>query len=81
MYEFSCVHCGKVVKVERKWQVQTFCSKSCAISYRHKMRFEQQGGCCIYHPMGVMCDRHLCSNCGWNPEVAQARLERIMEGV
>ena len=81
MYEYTCVNCGKVVKVQRKWQLKTFCSKSCAVAYRYKVKYEQQGGSCIYHPVGVICYRQECSKCGWNPEVAQARLEKIMEGV
>ncbi len=81
MYEYTCAYCGKVVQVERKWQVRTLCSKSCAAFYATKKRKEQPGGSCIYEPVGVECDRQVCSKCGWNPEVAHARLERIMEGV
>lgn len=27
----------------------------------------------------VECERKKCSECGWNPEVAKARLEAIIE--
>ncbi len=83
MYEFTCEYCGKVVEVERKWQVQRFCDKSCAASYRNKLMAGKNPtpGDCIYQPESIMCDRRKCSKCGWNPEVAHARLEAIMEGV
>lgn len=32
---------------------------------------------CDFNPVGVQCERKECSKCGWNPEVAQARLEAI----
>ena len=35
---------------------------------------------CKYAPKGsVQCEKKNCANCGWNPEVAQARLEQIIE--
>lgn len=35
---------------------------------------------CPYQPSGhVLCDKKTCSKCGWNPEVAQARLDAIVE--
>lgn len=80
MYEYTCAHCGKVVKVKCKFQVQRFCNKSCAVSYRNKLRLGPKGESCIYEPVGVICERQVCSKCGWNPEVAQARLERIIGG-
>lgn len=32
---------------------------------------------CPNNPQGVWCDKKTCSRCGWNPEVAEARLEAI----
>lgn len=83
MFEFTCEYCGKVVQVEKEWQVQRFCNKSCAASYRNEKqtgwtKFEDAGEC-VFQPESVICGKRICNNCGWNPEVAQARLERIME--
>ena len=82
MYEYTCEYCGKVVEVERKRQVQRFCNKSCAASYGNKLRVGNNPvpGECIYQPETIICDKRICSKCGWNPEVAKARLDKIMEG-
>ena len=32
---------------------------------------------CDFVPGGVQCERKECHKCGHNPEVAQARLEKI----
>lgn len=34
---------------------------------------------CVFQPESILCDRQICSRCGWNPDVAKARLEAIME--
>ena len=34
---------------------------------------------CHFVPKGVQCDKKECHKCGWNPEVAEARLEKIRE--
>lgn len=37
---------------------------------------------CIYEPGGVGCkpeDRH-CGNCGWNPAIARARIQKLYPG-
>ena len=34
---------------------------------------------CKFAPDGaVMCEKRNCSKCGWNPKVAEARLEAII---
>ena len=33
---------------------------------------------CVFQPESILCDRQICSRCGWNPDVAKARLEAIM---
>lgn len=85
MYEFTCAVCGKVKQVTRRDYVGTYCSRSCAAKAREAkketVRLKSTGGRCVYNPIGVNCDFLECENCGWNPEVAQARLERIMEGM
>ena len=35
---------------------------------------------CIYTPVhSVWCETQNCEKCGWNPAVAEARLEAIMQ--
>ena len=80
MYEFHCEYCGNLKRVYRPHDASRFCSKSCAARGRAESK---QGGKamgifeCIYQPESIMCDRRICSKCGWNPEVAKARLEAI----
>ena len=33
---------------------------------------------CEYNP-NVVCDVKVCEHCGWNPEVAKARLDAILK--
>jgi hypothetical protein len=81
MYEYTCPVCGKVTQVEKSWLVRTYCSQSCASKDREKKRAEIDNmdtvGECIFLPEAVMCYKRDCVNCGWNPVVAKARLERI----
>ena len=80
MYEYKCPICGKVKYAKRHYQVRTFCSKECATKAREK---DGNGaafyGECIFNPIGVTCYRRDCRNCGWNPDVAEARLEAFAE--
>lgn len=80
MYEFNCEYCGKLRRVASRHDASRFCSRSCA----KKWEWEQKGAAivegffeCVYQPESIMCDRKICSKCGWNPEVAKARLEAI----
>ena len=34
---------------------------------------------CVFQSESILCDRQICSRCGWNPDVAKARLEEIIE--
>ena len=79
MHEFTCPVCGKVKQVARKADMKTFCSRSCAAISREgsktrstlrDVEFE-----CIFKPDAVICTEKKCENCGWNPVVANARLE------
>ena len=80
MYEYVCQTCGKTVSVERSWQVRAYCSVSCGAKASAAKRREIDSKCidgeCIYQPESIDCYKRNCSKCGWNPEVAQARLER-----
>lgn len=76
---FTCINCGtgftSVIKDAK------FCGKHCANQYkmtqgnaeRNKYQYTFQ----CPHNEAVVCDKHNCGNCGWNPKVADYRLRRI----
>ena len=82
MYEFICAYCGKTMQVERKNGSQIYCSKSCAATARNLKRgkdVEPFDGECVFQPESTICGKRECDKCGWNPVVAKARLDAIME--
>ena len=40
--------------------------------------FQQQRGECVFQPGAIECYKRDCLNCGWNPVVAKARLEKFL---
>lgn len=90
MYEFTCEYCGKVNYVKRKMLIGRFCNKSCACAYGNKKRvgktakieitpeIDTSRGECVFQPESIECYKRDCINCGWNPVVAKARLEKFM---
>lgn len=84
MAESICEYCGK------KISKGIYCSKSCAAkggwaAKRGKVdpnwnwkKVSKELYECRYNPE-VKCENRICTNCGWNPEVAKARLEKLME--
>ena len=78
-----CEYCGK--EMNRKG---IYCSKSCAakagwaiklgvdLTYDWK-KVSQNTYECRYNPE-VACESRICTKCGWNPEVAKARLDNLM---
>lgn len=85
MFEFTCAYCGNVKQVPRRHDIGKWCSKSCADKARKgqktKYNLKRDNGEyeCLFQPESIVCTRMDCENCGWNPEVAEARLKRIME--
>lgn len=92
MYEFTCKECGQVKQVRRKQELRTFCSVSCAskfnrrnythnidTSYPWKRAKGNRSWICRYNPEGCACEDRNCSECGWNPEVAERRLKEFEE--
>ena len=86
MYEYTCPTCGKIHRVMYKSEVKTYCNKSCAVKARYMKPEEEEVvqreaklGECIFNPVAVDCFHRNCTNRGWNPVVAKARLEAIME--
>ena len=83
MYDYTCAYCGKVVQVMLFSQKQKFCSKPCSVSYARVFRGttpkNNPTGGCIFQPDSINCFRMECGKCGWNPKVAQERLDAIKE--
>lgn len=82
MYEYTCPVCGKVTEVKKKNQVRTYCSRRCVSMSREARRKDvglEVEMPCIFQPESIMCGKRECDKCGWNPKVAQERLERIGE--
>jgi hypothetical protein len=91
MIDLICQGCGKPYKADRTTRV--FCSHSCAAMNRSKkcgsshcdssLEWKRKESNelmweCPYNK-SVDCSFRKCDRCGWNPEVAKARLEKIME--
>lgn len=77
MFEYTCPVCGKVKRVTYASDVRTYCSNLCSAMARHGKRHEVEGEC-IFQPESVTCYSKTCGKCGWNPAVAQARLDAFM---
>jgi hypothetical protein len=84
--EFVCEYCGKTFTMRDIYHNQRFCSKSCAAKGRCEGNFDKYQNWkkdgslwqCPYNE-GVHCQSRVCHRCGWNPEVAQMRSEKIQE--
>lgn len=86
--EVICERCGVTFKTPYKYQ--RFCSHSCAnrgvnyIDARIEEKYDTNLNWttyrgkweCPYHEC-VGCYVRNCDKCGWNPEVAKARLEKM----
>ena len=81
----KCEYCG--APVERSHR---FCSRACSAKARCNVKLVEvdedqdwkDAGGGLYrcpHQRFVRCKDRDCDYCGWNPEVAKARLEAIME--
>lgn len=82
-----CPQCGKGFEANRPDKI--YCSDECrvaaGIDRQRERRQEKRGmepptelqelGSCVYNYM-VSCGARLCDACGWNPEVAKARLAK-----
>lgn len=88
MYEFTCKYCGTVKIVKSKSKIGQFCSRSC--KSRSQMKKPLDLSCdrkgvnhttqyeCRYNEAIICANRKKCGMCGWNPEVSQERLRRIL---
>ena len=79
--EFSCFLCGKKGIDRTCRQNRMFCSANCRNKYYYRMNtskdimlYKKKKNSCV-HNDEVHCVEHNCDKCGWNPAVAQKRLE------
>lgn len=81
MNELSCVVCGKKfwVKDGNPYK-QVYCSEECRVKFtKNRIRKWRQARK-VRCPYGeYQCEVAKCNACGWNPEVAQRRLEKFKE--
>lgn len=80
MLVYTCEVCGKVKKTYAH-TAGRFCSHHCQgiAMTNKKMTPRYQQGNCVFYPESVICGERNCTNCGWNPVVAKARLEKFLE--
>ena len=87
IYERVCPVCGTSFKTERETQV--YCRRACVNkgrpsnnrgNYDHSLEWTRVNGEweCPYNTECSCTVRH-CDKCGWNPDVAKARLDKYME--
>ena len=84
-----CQHCGRE-KLVYPSEAFKFCSRSCANKgvadaeeYDTSLNWKRGSGNlwdCPYN-VGVGCEKRTCVRCGWNPKVAQERIEAFLEEV
>ena len=75
MREFTCIVCGAKDIDRSHSQTRVFCSLECKNAHwrmTHAQPIEYEH--CVFNE-GVACDNPKCGRCGWNPTVAQKRLE------
>lgn len=90
VYTKNCPHCGIWFKTPRYDQI--FCSKRCGCAGRGERlssgpeKFDESldwkryyGKWVCPYQDNVGCYARNCDKCGWNPDVAKARLEKYKE--
>ena len=77
----NCIECG--ARIETKHKGRLYCNQLCQEKYRWRKRqkptHEREGRMCRFGNEGLVCDQIGCDSCGWNPEVAARRIEKIRE--
>ena len=76
--EFKCIVCGAKGIDYGRGHEKKYCSRECAVYYRrtHRKDFVINGTSCLFND-GVLCEKHECENCGWNPKVEKKRKEAL----
>lgn len=78
-YVKSCENCGK--QFESTSFHARYCSCHCSNKARAGRRRELKKEQMCPHNNYVTCNNHECGSCGWNPEVAQKRMDKVLGGV
>ena len=82
----KCEYCGTVMELPERKRNQRFCSPSCFAKSRTLdvdtdfdwKKFRDGLWVCRYHSEGeIGCTNRQCDKCGWNPKIAESRLEAI----
>lgn len=84
--EFVCEHCGKTFAGKRQGAIYRFCCRDCAAKGRYEgaydrtLDWKKDGELwqCPYNEC-VHCRIRVCDRCGWSPDVARMRSEKIQE--
>lgn len=76
----KCKWCGSLFRPTRA--THECCSKNCSANayYHEQIAAEKpipKELICPYN-VAVICKSHGCDTCGWNPKVAQERLDKIV---
>ena len=84
--EFVCEVCGKTRKAHSSNRVGRYCSRECYFTAVKRVEAPKKEvkprapvGECVFQPESVVCGDRKCENCGWNPVVAKARLDKFLE--
>lgn len=87
--KMNCRFCGREMLVRSTERNRLYCGRSCASRSRtlpkeyafdqpvEWVKVSEEPSDCPYAE-GLNCTERKCGTCGWNPEVAQKRLEQIL---
>lgn len=70
-----CENCGK--EFESRVYNAKHCCRRCA-NQRHKANRQAPRTFQCPHNHEVTCEKRQCDCCGWNPDVAQRRMDKLM---
>lgn len=70
-----CENCGN--EFESRACNAKYCSRRCA-NQRHEENRKAPRTFRCPHNREVTCEKRQCDSCGWNPDVAQRRMDKLM---
>ncbi len=86
IYDKKCPNCGLEFRTDREKQV--YCCKACANMGRQRnegfdtslewYKDSEFGKWVCPYALNVGCYVRNCTTCGWNPDVAKARLDKYL---
>lgn len=72
---FKCANCGNVGLDRSPEQNKRFCSRACTDAWHNRNKYPTAQ--CKFNE-GVICGKHNCKACGWNPKVAAKRMAVVL---